>query len=465
MTPEQGHKGLSGKGMRVNKNYLLITLAIGVLLFRPATGSAAPLAGADFKYCAEISGPLDKNILYQVHLPAEVLEQCAAGFADARILDPENREIPRVVLEEIFPAETPDVYPFEITGYHANPSSSTITMKLPDKHRAISVLDLEIPDRDFKKHVLLSGSSDNKTWRQVAEDDIYDFSSQVDLRKTKLQFTAADERFFKLTLIDSPALAGSRQAVSLKYQGLDFNVQAAGKKDIRIHAIEGRTAANSAQPAVYDERVLGGPSVAVDKDGNSIVLFRAGLPVDRFALDIANPYFYRAVMLYASETGKEDSYTLIARQQLYRFPLSARRQESRNTIEKRVSKPFYKIVIQNRSNPPLEIRKVTLSWIRKDLYFMALSNSESYSLCFGNSALTPPDYDLQRFVTTVSVRQQQYRPGAMGQVRENAGFVPAPPGEKKAKMERKILSSVVVLLVIGMGFWLYSLMKKAGQKK
>jgi hypothetical protein len=37
--------------------------------------------------------------------------------------------------------------------------------------------------------------------------------------------------------------------------------------------------------------------------------------------------------------------------------------------------------------------------------------------------------------------------------------------ERLAGMEKMILTSVVVLLVIGMGWWLYALLKKAPEKK
>jgi flagellar basal body-associated protein FliL len=42
---------------------------------------------------------------------------------------------------------------------------------------------------------------------------------------------------------------------------------------------------------------------------------------------------------------------------------------------------------------------------------------------------------------------------------------PETPRDKKARTEKIILTSVVVLLVVGMGSWLYVLMKKISKAK
>ena len=200
-------------------------------------------------------------------------------------------------------------------------------MKLPEKYRPISELHLDIPESDFKKGATLFGSSDGKSWKVLTEAAIYDFSSQAALRKTKIEFKPSSYRFYRIALTDArPAREGGGPSIKLKYEGLDFSVGNGMKKEIRIRAVEGKTAAPKEMAPAYDEKAFAGPTTLIDKNGNTVIVLKAGLPLDRLYLDIANPYYHRMVTLFAGESGQEDSYQMVTRSAVYRFPLSTDRQ-------------------------------------------------------------------------------------------------------------------------------------------
>lgn len=434
--------------------------------FVTAAMAAPPSTLKDFQYCAEVAGPVRMDSLYQVHLTGAVLEKSGAGQEDVRLFSPSGKEVPFVLIENAPSAEAAETYPLEITGYSGGPSSAVITMRLPEKHRPISVISLDIPDIDFKKRAVLSGSGDGKAWQALAEDAIYDFSSQVDLRKTKVEFPATDFRYFRLRLIDAKPAGAGDTSIRLKYEGLDFSVNGGMNKELRIHEAQGGTAAPGEKTAVYDERAFAKPQATQDKDGNTVVLIKAGLPADRFSFQISNPYYYRLVSISASDTGKEDSYLPVARGAIYRFPLSAGQHEAKTALDVRMPKRGYcKIVIENRNSPPLEVKGVTVAWIRKDVYFIALGNEGRHSLCFGNPEAARPDYDLAHFVNSATLPRHPYERLNPGSIKENAEYEPPVPGGRRAKVETLVLKAVVVLLVIGIGFWLYALMRKAGEKR
>ena len=431
-----------------------------------AAMAASPSILKDFQYCAEVAGPVRTDSLYQVHLTGAVLEKSGAGQEDVRLFSLSGREVPVVLIEGAPSAEAAETYPLEITGYSGDASSAVITMRLPEKHRPISGISLDIPDSDFRKRAVLSGSRDGKAWRVLAEDAIYDFSSQVDLRKTKLEFPASDFRYFQLELADAKPAGAGDTSIRLKYEGLDFSVNGGMKKELRIHEAQGGTTAPGEKTAVYDEQAFAAPQAIQDKDGNTVVIIKAGLPADRFSFQISNPYYYRTVSISASETGKEDSYVPVARGAIYRFPLSAEQHEAKTAIDVRMPKHGYcKIVIENKNSPPLDVKGVAIAWVRKDLYFIALGNEGRYSLCFGNPALARPDYDLAHFVNSATLSRHPYERLNPGSIRENAGYEPPVPGGRRAKVETLVLKAVVVLLVVGIGFWLYALMRKAGEKR
>lgn len=443
----------------------LFILFILVACCIPAAAVAAVPTPSDFSYCADLQGAVKAESLYQIHLADEIVQKAGAGFDDIRLFDTSQKETPWVVIPNVPPHETIETYPLEITGYDSDALSVTITLKLPQKHRSISVMDLKVADRDFKKRVALFGSSDGKTWQPVAEDSIYDFSSQVNVRRTKIEFAKTDYRYFRLKLTDFKPQAGAGPSIKLHYEGLDFSVNGLQKKDLRIQSVEGSTQTPSEKKPVYDLKTFDNLAPALDRDGNTVIILHADLPLDRLTFDIANPYYYRTVTVYGSSIGKEDSYQYLTSQVIYRFPLSSEQHEEKNFIEQREPKQaYYKIVIMNKNNPPLELKGLAFARVQQNLYFIALKNNERYSLCFGNPHVRRPDYDIANFVNQNTLSQNVYARVELASLRASGGPQPT-LGDRFAGMEKLVLRIVVILLVIGMGLWLYTLMKKTPEKK
>lgn len=446
--------------MNGNRIFVIIALCcIATPLF------AAQLTPADFTYCADVQGTVKAESLYQIHLNDEIIQKTGAGLEDLRLFDASDKETPLVVIGNVPPFEAIETYPLEITGYDKDKSSAVVIMRLPQKHRPISMLNLETPDRDFRKRAALSANDGDRTWKPLVEETIYDFSSQVNVRKTKLEFAPTDARYFRLTLTDLDPRTADQPSIKLKYKDLDFSVNGAQKKELRIHSVQGSTGMPAEKRPVYDQKTVTDLSPALDKDGNTVLLIPAGLPIDKVMLDVANPYYYRSVYLYGSATGQEDSWQFLANDVIYRFPLSSEQREERNVLEHHVPKQaYYKIVVMNKNNPPLVIKTVTLFRVQQNLYFIALANSDRYSLCFGNTRVKRPDYDLARFVNQDTLSRHSFERRELSALQAGSG--PRPTlGERVAGMEKLILKIVVVLLVIGMGFWLFTLLKKTPEKK
>jgi hypothetical protein len=444
----------------MKKLFSLFSLMVCCL---PMQVLSAPITPADFQYCADVKHAFKAGALYQVPLAGEVIQKIAPGFEDLRLFDAAQKETPSIVIKNIPPFETTETYPLEITGYENDASSATVILKMPKKHRPISVLSLDISGTDFKKQIAVSGSTDGKAWQPLVEDSIYDFTSQVDLRKTKVAFPSADYLYFRLKLTDYKPQAATQPSIRLKYDGLDFSVNGVKKKELRIRSVQGSTMTPAEKKPVYDKKAFTNISSALDKEGNTVIVLPADLPADQLMLEVSNPYYYRSVNLYGSSTGQDDSYRLLASQIIYRLPLSAEKHEERNLIEQQIPKhAFYKIVIVNKNNPPLEIKGITLAWAQQNLYFIALKNDERYSLCFGNQRLKRPEYDIGQFVNQNTLSQHTYERVEISSIRAGAGRLGWE--DRFAGMEKLILKIVVVILVIGMGIWLFMLLKKAGEK-
>jgi hypothetical protein len=229
-----------------------------------------------------------------------------------------------------------------------------------------------------------------------------------------------------------------------------------------VHAL---TALYRERVPAYDSKTFSDLSAKTDKDGNTVITLRAGLPVERFSFDIANPYYSRSVMVSVSGAEEVDTYRFLARGTIYRFALDGRKEEQ-SFVDVRSSKQAsYKIVIENRGNPPLDVKAVDLSWVRQDLYFLALNDGDRHSLCFGNDTLARPEYDIARFITRGNLAQHSPASLLAGELRVNADYVPKAPKQKRARIEKRVLTVVVVVLVIGMGYWLFALVRKIAREK
>jgi hypothetical protein len=448
------------KPLRNTPVFLLLVLS---LIFSCAVSDASPVP-EDFQFSATMQGPLKKGSLYSVHLSAKVLEACLPDCRDVRILASDNQEIPYVIIENAAKEGKGQTYQLEVLKYEEAHEDAVITVKLPGKYEPIGMITLETPSRDFKKGVLLYGSHDSRNWKLLAEDSFYDFSPEVDLRKTAIRFDKTDYRYYRLRLVERKNTGGEDGAISLKYNGLDFSAGKRETKNIRIDRILGHTAPEKDTDTVYDEADLKDFTVKADKDGNTVIMFESGLPVSRIFFDVANPYYYRRGSLYASDTGKEDSFLLLTGGVLYRFSLPGLT-ETKNYLELLPSaRRFYRIVIENLSSPPLQISGIKLAWVQKNLFFVALQDTAAYSLFFGSDHLARPDYDLSNFINRNNWFRHSHEKLEISDLQRNARYQAKLPKDMRSRIESILLKSIVVLLVIVTGFWLFLLLRKTGDK-
>jgi hypothetical protein len=436
----------------------LISFALLVL---PVAVRAATVEG--FQYYADLPDSLKPNQLYQVPLSPDLLKQCRIDCTDLRVLDLEGREIPYVILKNAFSPEPAKTYDLTIKNYASETDSATLTLELPKQHEPIEQLDLDITGRDFTKRATVYGSDNGRDWRRLAEDAVYDFSSQVDLRKTSISFEKTDHRFYRLKLTDEPASKDPGRSIRLTYDGLDFTANDVKAKKLKINRVLGSTRSGKAKPDVFDEALFKEFRSSRDEKGKTILLLEAGLPFEKIEFTIAGPsYYYRNVQIYSSETGKEDSFRMLTQGVIYRFPLGRSDQE-RSFIEHSSGRHlFYRIVLDNGDNPPLEVSAVKFRWVRRNLYFVAISGEGPYRLYLGNAGLERPNYDLVKFIRPDNWFEQRFDEIAPGPVKKNSGYQPGGDKIDRARVEKIVLVSVMVVLAAGLTFWLYALLKRSG---
>jgi hypothetical protein len=445
-----------------------ITLTVLFLLLLPSILCATTFySPEDFQFLASIKGPLKKNSIYRVWLSSDILRKCSSECKDIRVFDPDKQEIPYVITDNKITDRKKEAYTLEIKEYKDEPGVATLTVKMPGKNEQISKIYIDTPEHDFKKNVKVYGSDNMKTWHLITEDAIYDFSLQVDLRKTEIKLGKSDYLYYRISLIDTSKTNKMNQSIRLKYNGLDFSVNNLKFGKIRINRVIGKTFPKKGTSAIFDKFTFSSFSTVIDKERNTVIILEAGLPFNRIAFKIDNPYYFRRFKIFYSETGKDNSYILMTQGKIYRFQISGFN-EARNFLEyNAVKHKYFKFVIENNNNPPLEIRSINFEWVRKNLYFIALVNASEYTMYFGNPSIKKPVYDLSNFINQGNWHRHAYVNLDTATLLRNADYRPSPPvsTDRQTNIEKIILTSIVILLVVIIGYWLYMLIRKAEAKK
>ncbi len=68
--------------------------------------------------------------------------------------------------------------------------------------------------------------------------------------------------------------------------------------------------------------------------------------------------------------------------------------------------------------------------------------------------------DLDAMAASLAAEEKTGKAEGAGEFSSVASDIPAPPEEGKARMEKFILTVIIIMFVLGMGFWLYRLVRK-----
>ncbi|MCX5791531.1 MAG: DUF3999 family protein, partial [Elusimicrobia bacterium] len=398
--------------------------------------------------------------LYRVDLNAEVLRNCAPGQPDIRLFAPDGAEVPYSLVKAEYVKKAAETYAAEITGYQADGREAVLEFSLNGRFLPVTSVELSIADRDFRKDAEVFGSADGKNWSRLGAGAIYDYSSQVDLRRTRLDFPRSAHRFYRLKLRDTEEQPARGKTVSLKYDGIDLNITGGKGLKLRIDGVTARTGGQDSVVGVYDEASFEPSAAGENRDNTSYIVINKGLPFDKVEFAVEDGFFVREFTAWYSDTGAEDSYRRLAGGNIFRFP-SGWPDGERTSAE--ISSPghaFYKFVFNNRNNPPLRVKSLRFKWLRRSVYFIAPAAMPSLTVAYGRPDTAPPAYDVENFVNQGNWEQRTALALRLGAPVLTPGYSPEAPADKKTKTEKDLLTGILVLVVAGMGFWLFNLLKK-----
>lgn len=443
--------------MRIS-SILLVVLGLAA----PA-GAAAPRA-ENFKYQAAVEPAVKAGGVYRLDLPSEVLRNCAPGQPDIRLFSAEGTEVPYSLVRAEYLKKGNETFNAQITVYAESLNEVKLEFWFSGRFSPVNFIDLQIPGRDFRKQAELSASEDGKAWAPLASGEIYDFSSQVDLRRTRLEFKSSTARYYRLVLKDKEGAAPQGRELTVKYDGLDLRLAGGKGGKLRINGVTAGTGGSDSVVGAYDEDALAPERAGTGKDNSSYFYLRGGLPFEKVAFEVEDPFFVRDVTLWYSETGEEDSYRPLGSANIFRFPAGWPDGERTTAAISSPGYGYYKVTVANRNSPPLRVKAVRLIRLKRSLYFIAPADLPGLRLAYGRPGTAAPSYDVSSFINQGNWERRGAQELRLGPLAETAGYSAEAAPDKKARGEKNLLTGVIVLVAAGMGWWLYSLLKKATAK-
>jgi hypothetical protein len=442
------------------KRIMFITFA--AVFLAAACVHADSVQRSEFQYLAAIKGTLKPDVPMSVPINRDVISKTEPWFFDMRLFDSKGLEKPYVIYSEVEPGERKEAFKFKVISFDSSDEEVTIVLERPDLARRFTGIDINTPARNFRKSLQVlagpAGDGPDSSWRVVKAGMIFDFSSQVDLRKTTLDIPSTDEDFIKVVIRDESGTTSTGRQMRLKYDGLDFQVGGKPGEVFRVNSVTGWRGEEKERKKVYDREIVQNPVRTTDKNKNSVYdLGLVNLGISKVRFQVGNIHYHRRVELWKAGKPEEDDYRLVAAGTIYNIPGM---KEPQNTFSIQASRYRYlRIKIINRDNPPLNLRGFELEWPRLNLYFIPDAD-RNYSLFFGSEQVSRPEYEIGNIIRNDPVKLQEYESLQLGTVRQNAGYDPDMSSLMKSRLEKTVLIVIIMVLVAALSWWLFALMRK-----
>jgi len=317
--------------------------------------------------------PVAQNGLHSIYLPSRIVSASEFNFADLRIYDSRNNEVPYLVQPSDNVTANYQFKPFHIVSKTTVPKKSTSIVVEPEK-KELTEITLYIANAEVTKKFSISGSNDEKQWFGLV--DGREMQGIENVRSTSeyktIPLPRNSYRYLRIDLDDRKTLP-----LNVLQAGYFESDQKTERRfeDLQPSKIETSHDKTSKRTTIH-------------------VVFEYPQAISRIGFAVSAPNFFnRQGRIY-----KNVRYKIKKREEIRQHELSAFELGSDKRNEFYTSglseKEFY-IEIDNRDNPPLEFSKIGFSYLQNAIA-ADLKANETYTLKAGNKKLDAPDYDLSR---------------------------------------------------------------------
>ncbi|NLE39356.1 MAG: DUF3999 domain-containing protein [Pirellulaceae bacterium] len=384
-----------------------------VLIVVLAAGPAYSAADEGwFAYRKDVVRAADstREDILAVELDSDVYEATGKGFADLRVFDAGGKQTP-FRLERATEDRVTTVHEAHPVKTHSLKEGADNRIELIVSQEANETLPVDglrftTPLRDYERRVSVSGSDDRIEWKPLATDAmLFDYSRYVDLRGGDVALPRNTYRYFKIVIEEvsddqkSPLTELTRH---LRGDEEEKRIErtTVRRRPLRIDRIECygnvvRTLPRQEKKAEYPVRFDREKDVTQDvkKKQTIVEIGSRREPLTRFTLATPDVNFSRTVSVQVpvERAGATDwvevgggTINAIRFRGFERGSLDVSFPEQRQTR--------YRLVIEDRDAPPLEITGVSAAGNVYRAVFFA-DGDASYHVLFGSESAEAADYD------------------------------------------------------------------------
>lgn len=421
----------------------------------------------NFKYYADILGNIQNNKINSVYLNEDILNKSENDLKDIRVFNSNGSEVPFIIIDEKTPEDLKEIKNFEIIDYSEQDNKDIIISELKENNNEITpILDkisFEISDTDFNKKIKIYGSQNKSNWTFISENNIYDFSSKINLKKTQINLSKPVQyKFYKFEIQNLSQLEKDSM-LKLNYKDLNLSLNEYDTNYFRINSINAETFSKNREIINYDSNHL--KPVINNRNKKTIIELKNTLPINKIIFDISDPYFYREVSIYSEENKKDlnDKNTQNPIFKDYIYDIGSGENNEKKYMNLNYSNlKNLRIEISDSDNPPLIINKITTQRVKKNLFFLA-GNDNKYSIYISNRDIESPVYDINNYINQYNWFKTKYSILKASEIKINQNFKKEFSKNDKEKLQKNILIALIFMVSALLAVWIYKMMKTINQ--
>lgn len=389
----------------------------------------------------------------KIHVSAEVFRAARPGLADLRLVDGDGAEV-GYALRRSQAAPPPPPARFRVEGYEKTEGEAFVSLA-PSETGAVLIEAVEVftPARDFYLPCRIEGRLGDAPWRTLARGALYDHAKEIDLRRTTIEFPAAEVDALRL-VVERPR-AGAPADLDVEYGDLRLSLRQTDVEAIRFDGFAGRRPPSDVA-AEIDAATVSVRS-AGEEDGTTLLEFDGGnLPAASVDVGATDPLYARRVVVEeavpSDRPGGAVRWREIGAGPIRRFRFAGRTEDS--NVVSLPGRPIgrARLRIERGANRPLRVGTVTLRWPRT--WIIALRRDDMRLLAGGPPG-PAPRYDVDALVAALPPEAlPEWGPGPL---RENLDY--EEPGPEVPV--RPLMAAAAVALALGLLGWTAWLLRRS----
>jgi hypothetical protein len=341
-----------------------------------ACGLAATTHAADERFSKPINLPdFDGEELVAVPLDSDIYAASGPDFPDLRIVTADKKEMAYVVRRAQAKRSRTERQVWDATDLKLKPLDDggleiTFRSNLERHPQPPQGIAFHSPLTNFEHHVKIEASTDGENWQTLVEDGlIFDYSQFMDVRNLALDLKVPENEkpsHYRVTIAD---VTQEQESQLLE---LSRNMQAGAETDRTERTVINRQPFRIDRIELWHDKVVRDVSVDAEDDyplelfkivtddkskQTYIYLTSQREPLTEITLETPNRNFSRMANVYipSSIPGQPNSWSQLMKVNLERIDFRTLKRESLTFPFREIRSDEYRIVIENRDSPPLEI--------------------------------------------------------------------------------------------------------------